>query len=148
MELCTTIPARKDGTVTVPFAIGGGKTKLYVFTGEPLACEVDDEAHAAKMIGTGNFMSREDYEDEMDLARRMMQRAERQKAAGQVEAAKKSAALASGALSPGAFVPGLGEGAANPGDEDEDAGLGNTDPNAQPEEAGTRPTGRVRKAQK
>lgn len=145
MELCTTIPPRNDGTVTVSFPLGGGKTKLYVFTGEPLACEVEDEGHIAKMEASGNFMSREAYEQEIAFLRQAAERAARLKAAGQLEAARQSAALAAGA-----FVPGLGENAANPADEEEEENESESaqNPNAQPQEAGTRPTGRVRRAQK
>lgn len=146
MELCTTIPPRNDGTVTVSFNLGRGKTQLYVFTGEPgdpLTCEVEHEGHAQKMVASGNFMSREDYDEEMDFLRRAAERAARLKASGQLDAAKQSAALAAGA-----FVPGLGEGAANPADEGEADEEIEQNPNALPEEAGTRPTGRVRRANK
>ena len=141
MELCTTIPPRNDGTVTLSFPLGGGKKQLYVFTGEPLSCEVENAAHVKTMLATGNFLSRKDYEEEMDFRHRAAVRSARQKSAGQLQAAQESAALASGS-----FVPALGEGAPNPADEDEDGPI--QDANAQPQEAGTRPTGRVNKANK
>ncbi|UBQ44584.1 hypothetical protein [Comamonas thiooxydans] len=145
MELCTTIPPRNDGTVTVSFPLRGGKIKLYVFTGEPLACEVEDEGHIAKMQASGNFMSREAYEKEIDFLRQAAERAARLKAAGQLEAAQQSAALAAGA-----FVPGLGPGAGSPGadEEDEAEETSQQNANALPQEAGTRPTGRVNRAAK
>lgn len=146
MELCATIKPRADGTVIVNIPLGRNETRKYVFSGDPLACEVEDESHAALMQATNNFLTREDYEKEMAYRREQRERRERQKAQAQ-----RLQALQSAAGTGGSFVPPLG---ADDGDSFDDADdldeerQTNAQTNAQPQEAGTRPTGRVRRAQK
>lgn len=121
MELLTTIPARTDNTVRVSVPQPSGPAKEYVFKGKPGVCDVDSEADAEFLVNSGNFMSRQDYDEEMAFQAKAAQREARKKAG----VAQASAAT---------FVPG------EPEDEDLPA------PGTGPDESHTRPTGRVRKA--
>lgn len=69
MKLETTILPRRDGTV-----ISRVGDVMYVFSPDAsgvLACEVDDDAHVALLIDSGNFYpaSSEDYERASELMR-------------------------------------------------------------------------------
>lgn len=124
MELLTTIPPRTDETVRVSVPQKSGPAKVYVFKGKPGVCDVANEADAEFLLNSGNFMSREDYDEEMAFLAKAAERDARKK--GHVPAA--SAAT---------FVPG------EPEDDGGDISTGGT---GQAEEAGTKPTGRVRRA--
>jgi hypothetical protein len=140
MELCTTIKPRNDGTVIVSLPIGRGQTRTYTFSGEPLACEIEDEEHADQLLATNNFMTRTDFEEEMEFRRKVAERHARQVSQAQRLQAAQSAAAGGGDT----FVPGLGD---DLGEELEEEST-EAQNNAQPQEAGTRPTGRVRRAAK
>ncbi len=119
MKLLTTLPARKDGTLNV--VLNDGAT--YKFTGEPLACEVDNEDHVDELKVLG-FMDEEEFDIEQKFQK---QRAERQ--------ARLSARTGKAATG----VP------ADTGDnEDEDFTTGT----GLPQEEQSKPSGRVRRAPK
>ena len=59
MELFSSLPARKDGTLKVTAKSGNS----YVFTGSPLRCEVDDEGDVDYLQLLG-FMDAKEFEAE------------------------------------------------------------------------------------
>jgi len=119
MKLFTSLPARKDGTLIVRI-----KGATYVFEGKPLACEVENEAHA-EHLRAGNFQTEEEFDAEQKFQRLAAEREARRAALdGKVPSSR------------GTFSPGVG-----PDDEDDlDGGTG------MPQESDSAPTGRVRKA--
>lgn len=122
MKLLTSLPARKDGTLIVRH-----DGAMYVFEGQPLACEVENEAHAEHLQAHG-FLTEEDFEAEQKFLRIAAERNARR------------VALAGGVPSSrGTFTPALGQDA-----DDDDANLDSG--TGLPQEADSTPTGRVRKA--
>lgn len=120
MKLFTSLPARKDGTLIVRH-----KGVTYVFSGKPLACDVDDEDHA-EHLRAHNFQTEEDFEAEQKFLRLSAEREARRAAlSGDVPSSR------------GTFSPRVGQ---DDEDEDLDAGSG------LPQEADSTPTGRVRRA--
>lgn len=129
IELLTTIPLRKDGTVVVDLKIGRNNFVKYVFeqddeTGAGV-CKTIKEEHAKVLLERGNFLSREELLEEMELQRRIAQRN-----------AKRTVATAATAGTFNPLAPDF-----DPQDHDEPVNR-----MAAPEEVGTVPTGRVRKA--
>ena len=120
MELFSSLPARKDGTLKVTAKSGNS----YVFTGSPLRCEVDDEGDVDYLQLLG-FMDAEEFEAEAKFNKMAAAREQRRAAAGLGNATGKNAG----------------------GDDDDDDDDTNTG-NGVPVESGTAPTGRVRKATK
>ena len=59
MKLCTDIKPRRDGKVNV--VVG---EVVYVFAGEPLTAEVEDEGHVAHLLQLGSYYpeNAEDFE--------------------------------------------------------------------------------------
>jgi hypothetical protein len=62
MKLETVIPPRKDGTVNADF--GDVRYTFRADASGVLSCEVNDDAHIAALISTGNFYpaSRADFD--------------------------------------------------------------------------------------
>lgn len=119
MKLFTSLPARKDGTLIVRL-----KGATYVFEGKPLACEVENEAHA-EHLRAGNFQTEEEFGAEQKFLRMSAERE-----------ARRAAQDGKAPSSRGTFSPGVG-----PDDDDDlDGGTG------MPQESDSAPTGRVRKA--
>ena len=119
MKLFTSLPARKDGTLIVRI-----KGATYVFEGKPLACEVENEAHA-ECLRAGNFQTEEEFDAEQKFQRLAAERE-----------ARRAALDGKAPSSRGTFSPGVGQ------DDDDilDGGTG------MPQESDSAPTGRVRKA--
>lgn len=120
MKLFTSLPARKNGTLIVRH-----KGTTYTFEGTPLACEVENEAHA-EYLRAHNFQTEEEFENEQKFLRMSAERE-----------ARRAALAGNAPSSRGTFSPGLG-----PDDEDEDLDGGT----GLPQESDSAPTGRVRKA--
>lgn len=119
MKLFTSLPARKDGTLIVRI-----KGAIYVFEGKPLACDVENEAHAEN-LRAGNFQTEEEFDAEQKFQRLAAERE-----------ARRAALDGKAPSSRGTFSPGVGS-----DDEDDlDGGTG------MPQESDSAPTGRVRKA--
>jgi hypothetical protein len=72
MKLFTSLPARRDGTLSV--SLGDGAE--YVFTGAPLACDVEDEGHADHLQALG-FLTADDFEAEQRFLKLSADRAAR-----------------------------------------------------------------------
>jgi len=119
MKLFTSLPARKDGTLIVRI-----KGATYVFEGKPLACEVENEAHA-EHLRAGNFQTEEEFDAEQKFQRLAAERE-----------ARRAALDGKAPSSRGTFSPGVGL-------DDEDNLDGGT---GMPQESDSTPTGRVRKA--
>jgi hypothetical protein len=51
MKLETSVPARRDGTVRATMLDG----TLYIFTGDPLTCDIKDKAHIAYLLSRGDY---------------------------------------------------------------------------------------------
>ncbi|KFJ09087.1 hypothetical protein DR66_1808 [Delftia acidovorans] len=119
MKLFTSLPARKDGTLIVRI-----KGAIYVFEGKPLACDVENEAHA-EHLRAGNFQTEEEFEAEQKFQRLAAERE-----------ARRATLDGKAPSSRGTFSPGMGSG----DDDDLDGGTG------MPQESDSAPTGRVRKA--
>ncbi len=119
MKLLTTLPARKDGTLNV--LLNDGTT--FKFTGEPLACDVENEDHVDELKVLG-FMDEEEFDNEQKFQK---QRAERE--------ARISARSAKHAVST----------SADGGDGDDDDFTTGT---GLPQEGQSKPSGRVRRAPK
>lgn len=119
MKLFTSLPARKDGTLIVRI-----KGATYIFEGKPLACDVENEAHA-EHLRAGNFQTEEEFDAEQKFQRLAAERE-----------ARRVALDGKAPSSRGTFSPGMG-----PDDEDDlDGGTG------MPQESDSAPTGRVRRA--
>ncbi|MPT52531.1 MULTISPECIES: hypothetical protein [Delftia] len=119
MKLFTSLPARKDGTLIVRI-----KGATYIFEGKPLACDVENEAHA-EHLRAGNFQTEEEFDAEQKFQRLAAERE-----------ARRAALDGKAPSSRGTFSPGVGS-----DDEDDlDGGTG------MPQESDSAPTGRVRKA--
>lgn len=119
MKLFTSLPARKDGSLIVRL-----KGATYVFEGKPLACEVENEAHA-EHLRAGNFQTEEEFDAEQKFQRLAAERE-----------ARRATLDSKAPSSRGTFSPGVGS-----DDEDDlDGGTG------MPQESDSAPTGRVRKA--
>ena len=119
MELFSSLPARKDGTLKVTAKSGNS----YVFTGSPLRCEVDDEGDVEYLQLLG-FMDAEEFEAEAKFNKLAAAREQRRVAAGLSSAGRQAA------------------------DDDGDGDTGLDSGDGAPVESGTTPTGRVRKATK
>ncbi|GAB2806457.1 hypothetical protein GCM10027276_03940 [Comamonas piscis] len=119
MKLLTMLPARKDGTLNVVLNDGAA----YKFTGEPLACEVESEAHVDELKVLG-FMDEEEFDIELKYQK---QHAERQ--------ARLSARTGKAATGP----------LADAGDNEDDDFTTGT---GLPQEEQSKPSGRVRRAPK
>lgn len=74
MKLFTSLPARKDGTLIVRI-----KGATYIFEGKPLACEVENEAHA-EHLRAGNFQTEEEFDAEQKFQRLAAEREARRAA--------------------------------------------------------------------
>ncbi|WP_406626108.1 hypothetical protein [Acidovorax sp. SDU_ACID1] len=120
MKLFTQLPARKDGSLIVRVP---GASEPYIFRGEPLCCDVEDEDHLEYLRVQG-FMSQDEYEAEAEFQRRNAEREAKRVALGLPSA-------------PGTFTPRIGD-----GDEDDFP----ANPASGPIEGNTAPTGRVRRA--
>ena len=120
MKLFTSLPARKDGTLIVRI-----KGATYIFEGKPLACEVENEAHA-EHLRAGNFQTEEEFDAEQKFQRLAAERE-----------ARRAALDGKAPSSRNTFTPGVGS---RDEDEDLDGGTG------MPQESDSAPTGRVRKA--
>lgn len=120
MKLFTSLPARKDGTLIVRL-----KGATYVFEGKPLACEVENEAHA-EYLRAGNFQTEEEFDAEQKFQRLSAERE-----------ARRAALDGKAPSSRNTFTPGVGQ---RDDDEDLDGGTG------LPQEADTPATGAVRRA--
>ena len=77
MELFTSLPARKDGTLKVITKSGN----VYAFKGEPLACTVDDEGDIDHLRLLG-FMDADEFEAEAKFKQMSAEREKRRIAAG------------------------------------------------------------------
>ena len=119
MKLFTSLPARKDGTLIVRI-----KGTTYVFEGKPLACEVENEAHA-EYLRAGNFQTEEEFDAEQKFQRLAAERE-----------ARRATLDGKAPSSRGTFSPGVG----SDDDDDLEGGTG------MPQESDSAPTGRVRRA--
>lgn len=120
MKLFTSLPARKDGTLIVRV-----KGVTYVFEGKPLACEIENEAHA-EYLRASKFQTEEEFDAEQTFLRLSAERE-----------ARRAALDGKAPSSRNTFTPGVG-----PRDDDEDLDGGT----GMPQESDSAPTGRVRKA--
>jgi hypothetical protein len=64
MNLSTDIKPRTDGTVRVL----GQDGKTYTFKGEPLECDIEDEATLKRLLKLGSFFPSSDADEEAALA--------------------------------------------------------------------------------
>lgn len=120
MKLFTSLPARKDGTLIVRI-----KDAIYRFEGKPLACEIENEAHA-EYLRAGKFQTEEEFDAEQTFLRLSAERE-----------ARRAALDGKAPSSRNTFTPGVG-----PRDDDEDLDGGT----GMPQESDSAPTGRVRRA--
>ncbi len=74
MQLFTSLPARKDGTLNVALKDG----TEYTFTGTPLTLEVADEDHFESLQDLG-FMTKEEFEAEQTFMKQVKAREDRAK---------------------------------------------------------------------
>ena len=77
MELFTSLPARKDGTLKVTAKSGAP----YVFNGQPLSCTVEDEDDIEHLRLLG-FMDADEFEAEAKFKQMSAEREKRRVAAG------------------------------------------------------------------
>lgn len=91
MKLETSIRPRKDGVVIANLP-DKAKYEFKPGTDGALECEVDNDAHASWLIGTGNFYPAEaaDFDEASELLKTEAKAAEKAKAKAEAKAKAKS----------------------------------------------------------